>query len=109
VKHAPVVAPSWEDMSPGSPFLRQLPQTALPEECEYSLLFSYGGISIMREEANDGTVAVSSELSMPIQLQADHVMGFNESHTSILQSPEVAEKLNAILTRAASAKERSGS
>ena len=43
---------------------------------------------------------VSSELSMPIQRQAAHVMGFNESHVSILSSPEVAEQLNAILLRA---------
>jgi pimeloyl-ACP methyl ester carboxylesterase len=99
-KHSPVVAPMWQDMAPGSPFLAQLPRTTLPPECEYTLFFSYRGVSMLREEANDGTVAVSSELSMPIQLQADHVLGFNESHTSILQSAEVAEKLNAILARA---------
>ena len=43
VKHAPVVAPSWEDMAPGSAFLKGLPETALPPETEYSLLFSYHG------------------------------------------------------------------
>ncbi len=100
-KHSPVVAPSWEDMAPGSPFLTRLPETALPPECEYSLLFSYRGSAGISGEANDGTVAVWSELSMPIQRQAAHVMGFDESHTSILQSPEVATQLNAILARAA--------
>ena len=100
VEYAPVVAPSWEDMAPDSPFLRQLPQTPLPPECEYSLFFSYRGGSEFSKEANDGTVAVASELSMPIQRQAVHVMGFNESHTSILESDEVATLLNATLIRA---------
>lgn len=100
VKYAPVVAPSWEDLAPGSPFLARLPQTALPPECEYTLFFSYRGERTLSGEANDGTVAVSSELSMPIQYQAAHVMGFNESHVSILESQEVAAQLNAILARA---------
>jgi hypothetical protein len=48
---------------------------------------------------------VSSELSMPIQRQAAHVMGFDESHTSILESREVAALLNGTLTRASVAKQ----
>ena len=103
VKYAPVVAPSWEDMAPDSPFLRQLPETALPPECEYSLFFSYRGGSDFSKEANDGTVTVASELSMPIQRQAAHVMGFNEGHTSILESDDVAAHLNATLLRASGA------
>jgi pimeloyl-ACP methyl ester carboxylesterase len=101
VKYAPVVAPSWEDMAPDSPFLQALPKTPLPPECEYSLFFSYRGGSDFSKEANDGTVTVASELSMPIQRQARHVMGFDESHTSILENDVVAEHLNAILLRAA--------
>jgi hypothetical protein len=97
VEYSPVVAPSWEDMVPGSSFLTQLSETALPPECEYSLFFSYRGGG---GEANDGTVTVSSELVMPIQRQAVRVMGFDETHTSILESPEVAAELNAILARA---------
>jgi len=101
VKHAPVVAPSWEDMAPGSSFLVELPRTPLPSECEYSLFFSYGGDgSLFAGGANDGTVALSSELSMPIQHQAIRVMGFDETHTGILSSPEVAEALNVILEKA---------
>jgi len=34
---------------------------------------------------------------MSIQRQAAHVMGFDEDHTSILESREVAAQLNAIL------------
>jgi hypothetical protein len=86
-------------MAPGSPFLAGLPQTALPAECEYSLFFSYRGSTALAGEANDGTVTVASELSLPIQRQAAHVMGFDETHISIMRSPEVAAQLNAILKR----------
>jgi pimeloyl-ACP methyl ester carboxylesterase len=104
VQYSPVVAPSWEDMAPGSSFLTRLSQTALLPECEYSLFFSYRDGGMLSGEANDGTVTVSSELAMPIQRQAARVMGFDENHTSILESREVAVQLNAILDRARTAK-----
>ena len=104
VEYSPVVAPSWEDMAPNSIFLTRLSQTALPPECEYSLFFSYRGGGVLSGEANDGTVTVSSELAMSIQRQAARVMGFDEDHTSILESREVAAQLNAILDRARIAK-----
>ena len=100
VKQSPVVAPSWEDMAPASPFLEGLPETPVPPECEYDLLFSHHSGGVFRGESNDGSVAVSSVLSMPIQRQARHVMGFDETHTGILRSPDVAAALNAMLTRA---------
>jgi hypothetical protein len=106
VEQAPVAAPSWEDMAPGSAFLTALPRTALLPECEYSLLFSYGGGSLIGRQASDGSVALSSQLWLPIQRQATNVMGFDESHTGILRSPEVAEELNAILARASGPRAR---
>jgi len=99
VEYAPVVVPSWEDLAPGSAFLTRLPQTPMPTECEYSLFFSYGGDSPLFGEANDGTVTVASELSMPIQRQAARVLGFDETHDAILRSADVADALNAILAR----------
>jgi len=73
------------------------PCTAVRHSCR--------GGSDFGKEANDGTVAVASELSMPIQRQAVHVMGFNESHTSILEINEVAALLNATLLRASGAQQ----
>jgi pimeloyl-ACP methyl ester carboxylesterase len=99
IKYAPVVAPMWQDMAPGSAFLQNLPNTPLPPGTEYDLFFSYRSDSALSAEANDGTVTVASELSMPIQLQAEHVLGFDQTHVSILESPEVADQLNAILAR----------
>ena len=72
---------------------------SLPSETEYDLFFSYRSDAALSAEANDGTVAVSSELSKPMQRQAVHVMGFDETHTSILESAEVAEEVNAALLR----------
>jgi len=99
VEHSPVVAPSWEDMAPGSSFTGRLPKTPLPPECTYTLLFSYRGGTALGGEANDGTVTVASQLSMPIQRQANHVLGFDETHDTILTSDDVAAQLNATLAR----------
>lgn len=101
VEYSPVVAPMWEDMDPGSAFLRSLPDTPLPAETEFDLFFSYRSDAGRSAEANDGTVTVASMLSMPIQKQAKRVMGFDETHVSILDSADVAEQLNAILARLA--------
>jgi pimeloyl-ACP methyl ester carboxylesterase len=100
-EYAPVVAPMWEDMSPGSAFLRALPETPLPPETAYELLFGYRSDSGRSSEANDGTVTLASMLSLPIEKQATHVMGYDETHVSILESAEVAERLNASLARVA--------
>jgi pimeloyl-ACP methyl ester carboxylesterase len=99
VKYAPVVAPMWQDMAPASTFLANLPKTPLPPETEFDLFFSYASDSRLNAQANDGTVTVASELSMPIQLQAKRVLGFERTHVSILDAPEVADQLNDILAR----------
>lgn len=100
VEHAPEVVPSWYDMKPGSEFLRNLFTTKLPPECSYQLLFGYEGRSALIGGANDGTVAVSSELALEAQEQAVKVYGFPESHAGILNSPEVSARLNRILAEA---------
>jgi pimeloyl-ACP methyl ester carboxylesterase len=95
--HAPVPAPSWLSMTPGSAFLGALRQTPLPPETHYHLFFSYRGNSALIRESNDDTVAVSSELPLDLQRAAASVLGFDESHTSVLNSEEVATALNEIL------------
>lgn len=100
VEQSPVVAPAWEDLAPGSDFLANLSRTRLPAECEYTLLFSYGGTSSFGSRANDGAVPVASELALSIQRQAVRVRGFDETHTGILRSPEVAAEVNGALHRA---------
>jgi len=101
VEHSPVVMPMWTDMAPGSPFLEGMFGTSLPPQCPYYLLFSYAGHSLLLDQANDGVVALSSELALPAQRAAKQVYGFDESHVSILRSAEVSQTLNMLLANAA--------
>jgi pimeloyl-ACP methyl ester carboxylesterase len=96
-EHAPVPAPSWRSMTPGSPFLATLRETALPPETRYHLFFSYQGDSKLIQETNDNIVAVSSELALDLQRSAVSVLGFDEDHVSILRSEQVSDALNQAL------------
>ncbi len=98
VEQSPVVAPSWYDVAPGSPFLRTLLEPELPATLPLDVLYSYGGSSpFMYSEPNDGSVMVASQLLPRALSRARTVHGFKESHTSILRNPEVAALLNAQL------------
>jgi pimeloyl-ACP methyl ester carboxylesterase len=98
VDQAPVVAPSWYDMAPGSPFLEGVLVPALPEGTEYDLLFSYGGRSWLNGVANDEAVTVASQLELRAQLAASKVYGFDATHRGILRSPEAAALVNGFLS-----------
>lgn len=97
VARAPVVVPSWYDMAPGSPFLRSLLDRPLPPTLAYDLLFSYAGGSRFVRAANDGAVTVASQLDLRAQAHTHQVRGFDATHSTILQSPEVAALINAQL------------
>lgn len=99
IEHSPAIIPCWYDMAPGSPFLRSLQTTPLPAGTRYFLLFSHRGGSAMlaADENSDGTLPLASMLEPGMQECAEKVIGFNESHTSILNSEEVSKRLNEIL------------
>jgi len=97
LRQAPVAAPSWYDMAPGSPLLEGLLQPPLPAALAHHLLFSYGGGTALFGEPNDGAVTLASQLAPPAQQQAVKVMGFNASHAGILTDPAVSAELNRIL------------
>jgi pimeloyl-ACP methyl ester carboxylesterase len=95
VDRSPVVAPSWYDVAPGSPFLRSLLEPELPPTVAYDVLYSYSGNSrLMYSEPNDGSVTVASQLLPRGLARARIVRGFAESHTSILDNLRVAELVN---------------
>ena len=94
VQQAPVVAPSWYDMAPGSPFLESLWTKPLPEQVPYHLLFTYGGGSALMQGANDGAVTLASALEPRAQKAADPVYGFDVGHGYILRSHRPAEELH---------------
>jgi len=89
---APVAAPAWFDLSPGSPFLTTLFDAPLPPYATHDLFFAYGG-SRRRRTANDGVVTVKSQLPTRVQQQARRVMGFDDGHAAVLDSPVLADEL----------------
>lgn len=99
-KNAPVAVPSWFDMAPGSPYLSSLHQTKLPSQSNYYLLFGYkgDGVRLLNTSNSDGVVTLLSQLSMKSQEEAVKVVGYNEDHTSILNSALVFKQLGEILT-----------
>jgi len=100
VEKAPVVAPSWYDMAPGSPFLQSLLAAPLPPPVEYDLLFTYGDASILLDGSNDGSVTVASQLEPRAQAQAHKIYGINSGHGAVLRSPEAAAIVNRYLAQA---------
>ncbi len=91
------IIPSWVDMVPGSPFQKKLFEIHLPENIQHYLFFGFkGGLNPFTEGNDDGAVSLASQLKKEAQESATEIWGFNEDHGSILQSPDVADKLQEI-------------
>lgn len=99
VEASPVVLPSWRDLAAGSPFLLSL-RSPLPASTPHHLFFSYVGGSAAAGPT-DGTISLRSMLDSDVQMNTAHLVGFPESHDSILSSPAVIGELNASLRRGA--------
>jgi hypothetical protein len=85
----------WTDLAPDSKFLEALFRTSLPGS--FYLFYGHQGESSKSAEPNDGVVPVSSALAPPAERAATEVVGFDETHESILESALVSQKLNALL------------
>lgn len=105
VERSPIVIRSWYGLAPGSPFLdglfwSDLPsrtaRRSVPAHVDYHLLFAYRGGA--GSEAGDGVVALSSQLRPEAQQEARSIRGYDETHTSILEAPAVAARLDEILS-----------
>jgi pimeloyl-ACP methyl ester carboxylesterase len=101
VNHAPAVIPSWYDMLPGSPYITALNEEALPEETRHHLFFAFEGKggSPFSSDNTDGTVPIKSQLYMPVQEQAESVVGIAANHVSILSDADSIRLFNAALAR----------
>jgi pimeloyl-ACP methyl ester carboxylesterase len=100
VRASPAVIPSWRDMQPDGQFLRTLFDRRLPPATDYFLLFGHRGGGALFRPSNDGTVTLESQLAPAAQAEARMVYGYNEDHTSILSSRQVAAQLEALLAAA---------
>jgi pimeloyl-ACP methyl ester carboxylesterase len=97
VDHAPTPVYAWEDLAPGSRFLKELfylndTRRKLPDDMSKHLLFSF-----IDSGAGDGTVSLASELRPEAQEEANRMYGYQKSHMGILNSPETAIVVNKLL------------
>ncbi len=98
VKYAPTAIPSWNDVTPGSDFLKKLYRHPLPDALKFYLLFGVRGKCSMVMANNDGTVEIASEIDYRAQENADGFYGFDEDHMSILTSKQVLTRISNLLS-----------
>jgi pimeloyl-ACP methyl ester carboxylesterase len=101
VKTAPAVVRVWEDMAPGSEYLRSLYATVSPREPPHHLLFTFERKSTSFGPSDDQGVTVASQLAPGAQRNATRLYGFDDSHMSVLRDPEAAALVNRLLIREA--------
>jgi len=95
VKNAPYVLPAWRSIADNGNFIRKLYRESLTPNEHFELIFTYknGGDG----ESSDGQVELSKQLRMQAQQEADHIRGYNESHTKILNNDEAIGYINKML------------
>lgn len=97
VKYSPVVMPSWRDMDPNSEFIAGLFKSSFHEQLHYNLIFTFKNESSFQSESDDGVISLESQLPVKAQEIATVVRGFNETHTSILESENFLQYLQKVL------------
>lgn len=84
---APDLVSTWRDIATGSPYLRSLFITPLPDGTRYCLVFT----------AADRTVPLTSQLERPAWDEATQVIGYNASHVGVLRDAVTATGLLRLL------------
>ncbi len=98
VNYAPSVVPAWYDLEPDSPFLENLMRQNLRRDLQHYLIFSYRNHKgILGPQNSDGVVTLQSQLHYRAQEQATDVIGFDETHSTVLQSGPVSDTVNNLL------------
>lgn len=97
MKTAPAVVRVWEDMAPGSEYLRGLYATVSSKEPPHHLLFTFERKSTSFGPSDDQGVTVASQLAPSAQKHATRLYGFDDSHMSVLRDPEAAALINRLL------------
>ena len=97
VKRAPAVVRVWEDMAPGSAYLREIFERPLAAGTNHHLIFTYRRDSSSFGESNDGAVTVASQLRPAAQAGATRVYGFDDTHVGVLRNAEVSALVNRLL------------
>lgn len=101
VRQSPVVIPSWIDMQPESDFIKSLYRKKLPESVRFYMFYGHQGSRSPFRSNNDGTIILDSLLDQRPQDEARMNYAFAEDHSSLLSSPRVAARYNAVMDAAA--------
>ncbi len=95
-KHGLIVLPSWRDLNPENSFITNLYRKPLPEFVHHELIYAYQNPNAIKlGENSDGVVALTSQLDPRAQRHASGQFGFDNTHTDILGSEEVAAHVRA--------------
>jgi len=95
-KHGLIVLPSWRDVNPENSFIKQLFRKPLPKTTEHQLLYAFDNPATLKLSKNsDGVVPLASQLRMEAQQQATGQLGFESSHTGILENDAMIDYLFA--------------
>jgi pimeloyl-ACP methyl ester carboxylesterase len=100
VKHSPYVVDVWRDLVPGSEYLRDLFTVPLPQSTQHCLIFTFNRGRTFFGVSSDRRVPVASQLSVPAQREAAHVIGFNDTHDGVLRDSAVASLIGTWLDEA---------
>jgi len=98
VEHSPVVIPCWEDMAPGSDFLKRWHTTPMP--VPHQLVFAYRNEKKMSSGSSDGTISLASQLYQPVQEQAIRLLGVDANHVGVLEHPDLLKRFDDLLEEA---------
>jgi triacylglycerol esterase/lipase EstA (alpha/beta hydrolase family) len=99
-KHGLIVLPSWRDLNPENSFITNLYRKSLPEFVHHELIYAYQNPNAIKlGENSDGVVALTSQLHPQAQRQASGQFGFDNTHTDILDSEEVAAHIRANMNK----------
>jgi pimeloyl-ACP methyl ester carboxylesterase len=97
-KHGLIVLPSWRDLNPDSAFIGDLYREPLPDFVHHELIYAYQNPSAIKLGQNsDGVVALNSQLYPQAQHQASAQFGFDNTHSDVRESEEVATHIRALM------------
>lgn len=98
IEIAPVVVPVWRDIATQSAFLQQLTARPFPKQLPFYLFFSFNDTSRFKlGESSDGSVTLRSQLVPSMQQAATKALGFNETHSGILNCEAARESFLHLL------------
>ena len=92
VERSPVVLFNWQDVLPGSDFIRSIYSKKIPESIDHYLFFACLDYTVAGPEATDGTISLSSQLDPRAEAEAADIQGFQGDHEGVLSDELVFKK-----------------